>query len=450
MLPVGTESVGAMTGAALDQLDLSHREEGDVRLLRAIHRHGMRASRRWMDTDFPGLSQAEAAQTTGLSRPSVSTLSSRLRRQDLLANGDGLKLEPRSKVVCAVDLAHATLRVSVADLHGQLFPTEPGEFELHEPLEADGDKMLRWASDQVRAILTKAEVDPSDVLSVGMSIAGPVDQASGKLSTHAGTLGGDWQFVSPMHQLRRLLDWQDVPFVIDNDANLAILAEAVWGVARQARNALYVKWSDGVGAGLLLENQIFRGADGLAGEIGHTIFGLTKADQQTCLPEWLEQHGKCPGCGRKGCLEAVASLDAMREYLLGHPPDQADRQLLTAKRIVTLARGNGAQEESQHSEAEQERARHALTTAAICIGRALTPLIDAVNPRLIILGGSIGHEAFPLVARTLNATIQTREGGLTPAAANVETVPSSPGLARITALKGAAALSLMRALPSLR
>src|ERR671933_176502 len=93
--------------------------------------------------------------------------------------------------------------------------------------------------------------------------------------------------------MRRRLD---LPIAVDNVANLGALAEAAFGAARDARDLVYLKVSSGIGAGLILNGRLYRGADGLAGELGHRI---------------VDEHGPVCRCGNRGCLETVASSVAL-------------------------------------------------------------------------------------------------------------------------------------------
>jgi len=158
----------------------------------------------------------------------------------------------------------------------------------------------------------------------GIGFGGPVDFASQRvaLSTHA----GGWQeFPLPEH-LEKILDVPVVMDVImDNDANLGALGEAVYGAGRGALPLFYMTLSTGVGGGIILaDGQVYRGADSWAGEIGHLT---VQPDGPECL------------CGARGCLERMCcGLWLERDH--GRPPRELMRDAAFVKRyVVHLARG---------------------------------------------------------------------------------------------------------------
>ena len=158
----------------------------------------------------------------------------------------------------------------------------------------------------------------------GIGFGGPVDFASQRvaLSTHA----GGWQeFPLPEH-LEKILDVPVVMDVImDNDANLGALGEAVYGAGRGALPLFYMTLSTGVGGGIILaDGQVYRGADSWAGEIGHLT---VQPDGPECL------------CGARGCLERMCcGLWLERDH--GRPPRELMRDAAFVKRYVAhLARG---------------------------------------------------------------------------------------------------------------
>lgn len=414
------------------------RESSNARLLRAIQLHGLASAREWLDTGFVGLSQAEAAAITGLSRPSVSTLAKGLRTANLLLDeADGLVLDPSAALACGVDIGFSQIRVAVSDLHGQVFRGQPEEQRV--PLGDNADRSLDWMADTLNKLVDQARAEigrPVPVVRVAISIAGPVDRETGKLKRSWGT-GGDWQFLNPVRQLESRLNWKGTTFTVDRDANAAAVAEAIWGAARGPADVLYVKWSEGgVSAALIIQHHIFRGADGIAGEIGHAIVRTKEDSQDECLRKWFKRHGACSHCHRQGCLETVATLSNLCEYVGRDDLDVGDLLALARKRT----------ERSSHSSPEY-LAWHGMDTAARCLGRVLAPIIDAINPQLVVIGGKIGAEAYPMVTRALNESIKA--GEVTPAIESLETSGGSQTLTNRTSVVGALALALLEGLPRL-
>ena len=162
-----------------------------------------------------------------------------------------------------------------------------------------------------------------------------------------------------------------LPVVVDNDANMALLAEHRSGAARGARHAVLVALGTGIGSGLLLDGRIYRGATGVGAELGHVV---------------LDLHGPdCPSnCPGRGCMEALVSGNAIgREgaRLARERPDTVLGRRLAAGREIT----GGLVTELGHD--GDETARLALAEVGRRLGAALTGIVNALNPEVIVIGG---------------------------------------------------------------
>lgn len=189
--------------------------------------------------------------------------------------------------------------------------------------------------------------------------------------------------------LKSRLGWQDIPVVVDNDANLSALAEHIFGAGRPSRlgdrppydDIIYVEWSQGIGAGLILGGELYRGR-GVAGEIGHTVLRPAAADEPVC-----------DGCGHAGCLERVAGWDAILGSLNEFKP-HARLTLDDLIKSATLANKPNSQ------------ARKAFTDAAENVAKVLGPAIHFLNPQLVIIGGDIGRYAYGVVQTPLAQSLR--------------------------------------------
>jgi glucokinase len=151
----------------------------------------------------------------------------------------------------------------------------------------------------------------------------------------------------------------DVPFIVDNDANLAALGEWTYGAGRGASSLIVMTIGTGVGAGIVLEGRIWGGARGFAGEIGHVSLN----------PDGLE----CP-CGNTGCMETEVSARAIRRRYRDFSADPGDPT---------------PEEIHRRAEAGDEAARRAFTEAGTWLGLGLSLLINVINPEKILVGGGI-------------------------------------------------------------
>jgi glucokinase len=174
----------------------------------------------------------------------------------------------------------------------------------------------------------------------------------------------------------------DLPVAVDNDSNLAILAEHRAGAARGADDAVMLTLGTGIGGGLLLNGEIYRGSVGASAELGHIVVN----------PDGPECPGDCPG---RGCLEAYASGNA-----IGRAGEEAARQSSESSLGQALAGGReitgGLVTELAHDGDEQ--ALEILAEAGRWLGLGIVTLVNALNPELVIVGGGAGQAGDLLLA----------------------------------------------------
>ena len=275
-----------------------------------------------------------------------------------------------------IDLGGTQLRVAVADDRGRLktvvrHPTEAARGRQHvidrtvaavaEALDADGT-----SARQVRAL--------------GIGLPGPVDPAAGIVISPANLPG--FKNV-PLNRI--LTRATGIPSYLHHDAHLAALGEHRRGAARGAREMIYVTVSTGIGAGLLLRGELYAGAHGIAGEVGHIV---------------VQPDGPLCTCGNRGCLEAIASgtgiARAARESAPGTP----------GSALHGLAHPN-AEDVARAARAGDELANAILENAGTYLGLAIGTLVNLFNPQLIVLGGSVvkaGNLLLGPMRRSMNAS----------------------------------------------
>jgi predicted NBD/HSP70 family sugar kinase len=259
-----------------------------------------------------------------------------------------LSFDPSSGAAVGIDFGHSHVRVVVSDLASNLL----AERRVAVDTDHDAQDGLDFAANLVEEALADAGVDRARVVGAGMGLPGPIEQPAGVVGS-AAILPG-WVGVSAAHEMRRRLE---LPIAVDNDANLGALAEAAFGAARNARDLVYLKVSSGIGAGLILNGRLYRGAAGLAGELGHRI---------------VDPDGPVCRCGNRGCLETVASAGALVARLR-----PVHGEALTVEGMLALAR------------AGDEPARAVIAEAGRAIGRAVGELLNVLNPELVVVGGEL-------------------------------------------------------------
>jgi glucokinase len=214
------------------------------------------------------------------------------------------------------------------------------------------------AVEEVRAVAP-------DVEAVGFGIPALVDFEAGvaRWSTHLPL--EDVPFRDLMSERLGL------PVYVDNDANVAMLAEHRHGAAQGARHAVLIALGTGIGSGLLLDGRLYRGAQGLGAEIGHMVVDLGGPECQ----------GACPG---RGCLEVLASGTAIGvagAEAARHEPDSPLGRRLADGGEVT----GGLVTELAHD--GDELARRVLAEVGRRLGAGLTSVVNVFNPEVVVVGG---------------------------------------------------------------
>ncbi|MFE1553549.1 ROK family protein [Streptomyces sp. NPDC058734] len=318
------------------------------------------------------LTQAEIARTTGLSAATVSNIVRELKESgtvevtDTSAGGRrarSVSLSGDAGIVIGVDFGHTHLRVAVGNLAHQVLAEEA------EPLDVDASWVDGFdrAESLVGRLVEGIGVARDKVIGVGLGVPGPIDVESGTLGSTAILPG--WAGINPRQELSQRLG---VPVYVDNDANLGALGELVWGSGRGVRDLAYIKVASGVGAGLVINGQIYRGPGGTAGEIGHIT---------------LDESGPVCRCGNRGCLETFAAARYVLPLLQGtHGPE------LTMEKVVELARGG------------DPGCRRVITDVGRHIGSGVASLCNLLNPSRIVLGGSLA-EAGELVLAPIRESV---------------------------------------------
>jgi glucokinase len=222
---------------------------------------------------------------------------------------------------------------------------------------------------------------------IGISFGGPVDATTGtvRLSHHV----PGWENTP----LRGILEAKfGVPVSVDNDANVAALGEYRFGAGRGCTSLLYITVSTGVGGGWILDGQPWRGANGMAGEIGHTV---------------VDPQGPVCLCGKRGCVERLASGPYMAQQArdkLTEQPNQGrilrelvndDLEKITGK-LISQAAAQG-----------DELAWEVLHKGAWALGVGIGNAANLVNPQRVVLGGGVsksGQRFWDVIRQTARET----------------------------------------------
>ncbi|HET9959608.1 MAG TPA: ROK family protein [Polyangiaceae bacterium] len=322
------------------------------------------------------VSRTDLARRSALTKPTVSAIVEELLARGIVqevgygkALGSGgrrarlLEFNDASAAYLGLRYSATTTQIGIADARGTLRAVR----ELSHPhgdahVSADPEARILETLSCLDEVLNEASVPRDRLQSVGVTVSGLVSQADG-IVENAPNLG--WHKVPVKDIVSRALG---LPVAISNDVHGSALAEARCGAARGARGFVWVYVGTGVGSGIVHGGELFHGCSGYSGEIGHCPV--------------LVEGPEC-SCGRRGCLEAVASgwaiaRDATRAVQSGERTALADVAGPLDARTVSALAVEG-----------DEVARRILTQVGTYVGIGISTLVNLFDPELIVLGGKV-------------------------------------------------------------
>lgn len=370
------------------------------------------------------ISRAEIARRLELSRSTVSESVEELLATGLVAEvGAGesrggrrpIVLEFQDDAFCllGVDLGAAHVSVALTNLRGQVLAWEDTRFPVREDARGARQAIGRL----VDACLARWDGASERLAGVGVAVPCPIDPR------HPGVLS---KVVMPAWGgrlgLEPLAERLGVPLLVDNDANLGALAERWWGAGRDVDDFAFIKVATGVGSGHIIGGRIYRGASGIAGEIGHLA---------------IDPGGPPCVCGLRGCLTTFIGTKAMEEraaaLLRERPRSALAGQPITIGALVEAAL------------AGDPLALQVVREAGEKLGIAVAGMLNLMNPSLVIVGGGLARLG-NLLLEPIRKTVRSRS--LVASVAASEIVASALGAQDVAV--GAATLVLEAALADLR
>ncbi len=314
----------------------------------------------------PGSSQRDLVKLTGLDKATVSTIVKQLESRKLIDKSEqatkgkvgrpetSLNLALSAGYLVGARLEPGNIRLILTYLNGEVIAKH------EERGQTDLDSSIDLLSGGVKHLLEQNKIFESEVKALGIGIPALIDD-KGYL-VFAPNLG--WRDVAIGQRLEHTFN---IPVYLDNDTKAAALAEKLFGRAQASQHFIFISGHSGVGGGLYLADNLYRGSAGLAGEIGH----------MTVNPE-----GPLCSCGNQGCLETYVSEAA----ILAH---------LKSKGIEL----NNVWDIKTKTDQEDETVQNILHTSAIYLGIALANLINSLNPEKIIIGGNLAIIAPAMMPR---------------------------------------------------
>lgn len=312
--------------------------------------------------------RAELAKSTGLARSTVAVRVDELMRMGLItpvaeaASTGGrppsqFAINPAAKVVVAADVGASHATVAISDLAGTVLAEKTTDLDV-----ALGPvPVLTWLVEGALQLLTDSGRTSGDVAAMGIGVPGPVEHSTGQPVNPPIMPGWD-RFDIPAWVYQHL----PVPVLVDNDVNISALGEraTAWPAVE---HLMFVKIATGIGTGIISDSRLLRGAQGIAGDIGHVQ--VARGADIPCQ------------CGNRGCLEALASGPAIARALRAQGIEAH-----TGSDVVDLVkRGN-------------VDAIQAVRQAGRDIGEVLTTCVSVMNPSVIAVGGSMARVGEHLIA----------------------------------------------------
>jgi glucokinase len=308
--------------------------------------------------------------------------------------------------VIGVDLGGTNLRTAIVASDGEVL-------DKHKEATKAVDGWMKVVARLVDNIKRQLEIGAqkgAKVVAVGVGAPGVILVDKGIVVKSPNF--PDWNNLPLKTELEKALS---IPVFIENDANAAALGEKWRGAGRDIKSMIHLTLGTGVGGGIILDNKIWHGADGMAGEIGH----------MTLIPD-----GRQCTCGNTGCLEMYASargiVQSFREELERQKLSAAgDLKEVTSEKVYQAAREGDAV------------ARRVMKDMGRMLGIGIASLINIFNPERVVIGGGV-KDAWPLFIGATHEEIMKRAFQVP--AERTEIVPSSLG--DDAGMVGAAAVAL--------
>ncbi|MGD8406522.1 MAG: ROK family transcriptional regulator [Anaerolineales bacterium] len=343
---------------------------------------------RFIHNEAP-VSRSQIAQATGLNKSTVSSLVEDLLLRQLVHEtgvnsvGTGrpatmLEINPHAGGIVGVELGVDFIAVALTNFTANILWRETVNVNPNDAQDTTINKMLS---------LTDKAIDICKdhglyLLGFGLSVPGTADSEEGILIFAPNLQWRNVPFGKIFHKHTRLKVY------VENDANAAAIAEHLFGVARKSDDFIFVVVSFGIGGGLFLNGNLYRGKNGFAGEIGHT-------------PIVAEPYQNPCHCGNLGCWETYANQGSLIQRVQTRL--ESNRESIIPELIAEQNSPLSISIIKQAADKSDQEAIEALEKTGRALGLGFASLIDTFNPEKIVLGGtlsSVGKYLLPSIKET--------------------------------------------------
>lgn len=338
------------------------------------------------------LSRSELAKKVGYSRASMTGFISELMESDIIREvGEGESQGGRRSLMLGIngdygfiagyDIGATHIELALANFRGDIVEhsAEPAD------VRNNAEVVLGRCSEIILQMLERQGGNPDQVVAVGVGVPGPVEFSKGILI--APPLMPTWENFPIKKFVAKT--FPNATVVVDNDVNIMALGELHAGGGKGLTNFIWVKIGTGIGSGIIANGEIYRGASGVAGNIGHIE---------------AEHNGTMCRCGNRGCLEAMAAGPPIAAH--GKEAAEAGRSSFLATRLKDNKGRIFSVDVGDAAASGDTAAIEIIRDSGKLIGLVLAGLVEFFNPEVIYIGGKVSKIGFTLLSSIRQAVLR--------------------------------------------
>lgn len=337
------------------------------------------------------IARTEIAKLAKLTPPTVTNIVHELLEAQLVKEREmGVSTGGRKPIlltinaeifyVIGLDVGIHHLRIVTADLNA----TIKNEIEAPIPKGIDKEELIQLFINQVQEIIKNSNLSKEQIIGIGIGMHGVVDAKDG-VALYAPNF--DLENIPIKAALEK--EFQ-LPVKVENDAKALALGEKWFGYGINIQNMVCLNVGNGIGSGIIIEDKLFNGKNGIAGEIGHTAVDL---------------NGPKCSCGNNGCLQALAAGDAIRERALA-AINQGQKSKIMELVNDDLDKIDG---KVVHHAATlgDGLAVEVLKESGRYLGVGIANLINVMNPEIVVISGGVS-KAGQFILEPIKAVVEER------------------------------------------
>ncbi len=336
-----------------------------------------------------GISRTDLADQMGLTRAAVTLIVNDLLENGVILEAESraipngrppvvLEINPKRGLVAAVDMGATHVNIAIADFSAKIVAETSLPFDIKQGPQSCLAEVRRI----LQELLDQYGISISEIMAVGVGVPGPVIKDAGMVMSPPIMPGWD------RYPIRKNLEeaW-GCPVSLNNDAELGALGEWAYGAGRGEKNLAFIKVGSGIGAGLIINQQIYGGTTGSAGEIGHIT---------------IDENGPLCTCGNHGCMEAFAGGNAIA-LQARKVVESGKRTLLSNIPIENIT----AQVVADSARRGDLPSQEIIMRAGTFIGIAIAGVVNLFNPSAVIIGGGVA-QAGDLLTTSIRQAVRER------------------------------------------